>query len=250
MKTIKQGFFSLLLAACCAPLAIAEEANEVPAEERERIAELFESIDASDVFTSPVDGWYTIQRGSIVAYITTDGRYLLQGDLIDLDTQVNVTETSRSNARRDLMSSVEAGDTIVFSPEDVKYTVSIFTDIDCTYCRRLHSQIDEYLDAGIEVRYLLYPRGGPASRSWNTSEDVWCSKDRGDALTQAKLDRKFETSKCDASMISDHYIMGQEVGLSGTPAIVLDDGELIGGYLPPNALRQRLEQKSSVEELH
>ena len=249
MRLMKQGIISLLLATCCATFAVAEESNEVPAAERQRIAEMFESIEPDHVRTSPVDGWYTIQKGSIVAYITEDGRYLLQGDLIDLDHQVNVTEESRSDARRDLMSSVESVDTIVFSPEEVKYTVSIFTDIDCTYCRRLHSQIDEYLAAGIEVRYFLYPRGGPASRSWNTSEDVWCSKDRGDALTQAKLDRKFETSKCDASMVSDHYIMGQEVGLSGTPAIVLDDGELIGGYLPPNALLQRLDQKAAVEEL-
>ena len=105
------------------------------------------------------------------------------------------------------------------------------------------------LENGIEVRYFLYPRGGPASRSWNTSEEVWCSKDRGDALTQAKLDRKFETTSCDASAVSDHYVIGQEVGLNGTPAIVLDDGELIGGYLPPDALRMRLDQKAAVHEL-
>lgn len=249
MKMMKQGIFSLLLATCCVTFAAAEVAQEVPVAERERIAGLFESIDPDNVYTSPIDGWFEIRRGSIVAYISGDGRYLLQGDLIDLDNQVNITEASRSNSRRELMSSVDDDQTINFSPEDVEYTVSIFTDIDCTYCRRLHSQIDEYLEHGIEVRYLLYPRGGPASQSWNTSEEVWCSKDRSDALTQAKLDRAFETSSCDASAISDHYIMGQEVGLSGTPAIVLDDGELIGGYLPPDALRMRLEQKAAVEEL-
>ena len=249
MKIMKQGIFSLLLATCCMAIASAEDATELPNAERERIAGLFESIDPGHVHASPVDGWYTIQKGSIVAYITTDGRYLLQGDLIDLDTRENISEASRTNARRDLMSDVDDEQTIMFSPEEAKYTVSIFTDIDCSYCRRLHSQIDEYLDNGIEVRYLLYPRGGPASRSWNTSEEVWCSNDRGDALTQAKLDRKFETSSCDASMVSDHYVIGQEVGLNGTPAIVLDDGELIGGYLPPDALRMRLEQKAAAEEL-
>ena len=182
----------------------------------------------------------------------------LQLEESSLDSMVDIIQRVR-DAERDsifdeykgrkgeLMSGVDDGMAIKFSPEDVKYTVSIFTDIDCSYCRRLHSQIDEYLEHGIEVRYFLYPRGGPASRSWNTSEDVWCSKDRGDALTQAKLDRDFETSNCDASAVSDHYIMGQEVGLSGTPAIVLDDGELIGGYLPPDALRMRLEQKTAVE---
>ncbi len=247
MKIMKQGIYSLLLAACCVSFAAAEGSQEVPIAERERIAGLFETIDPHNVYTSPIDGWYEIRKGSIVAYVSNDGRYLLQGDLIDLDNQVNVTEASRSNSRRELMSNVDEDLAIKFSPADVKYSVAIFTDIDCTYCRRLHSQIDEYMEHGIEVRYFLYPRGGPSSRSWNTSEEVWCSRDRGDALTQAKLDRQFETSACDASAISEHYIMGQEVGLSGTPAIVLDDGELSGGYLPPDALRMRLEQKAALE---
>ena len=249
MTSLSKSILAALLACCCIAPAFAAEDDAVPAAERERIAEMFDSISPEDVRTSPLVGWYTIQKGSIVAYISSDGRYLLQGDLIDLDQQVNLTEESRTDARRQLMSDVSDEQTIMFSPEDVKYTVSIFTDIECTYCRRLHSQIDDYLAYGIEVRYFLYPRGGPASRAWNTSEEVWCSKDRGEALTLAKLDRKFETSTCDASIVSDHYIVGQEVGLSGTPAIVLDDGELIAGYLPPDALKQRLEQKSLATEL-
>ena len=89
------------------------------------------------------------------------------------------------------MATVADDQTILFTPEEVKYSVSVFTDVDCTYCRRLHSQIDEYLAHGIEVRYLLYPRNGPASRAWSTAEDVWCASDRNDALTMAKLDREF-----------------------------------------------------------
>ena len=105
---------------------------------------------------------------------------------------------------------------------------------------RLHSQIDEYLAHGIEVRYLLYPRNGPASNSWNTSEDVYCASDRNKALTAAKLDREFQTMACDTSAIQDIYVLGQDIGLSGTPAIILQDGSMIGGYLPPDALNQRL----------
>jgi thiol:disulfide interchange protein DsbC len=227
---------------------IAAGADEVPAEDRERIAELFESIAPEDIHSSPIEGWYTIRKGSVVAYISTDGRYLLQGDIIDLDQQVNLTEESRSLARRDLMSAVTDDQVIAFSPDEVKYSVAIFTDTNCTYCRRLHNQIDQYMAHGIEVRYLLFPRGGPATSSWNVAEDVWCSADRANALTMAKLDRDFESSTCDASMVQDHYIMGQEVGLSGTPAIVFDDGELLAGYLPPDALKMRLDQKAAEEE--
>lgn len=212
---------------------------------RQKVGEMFDMIDPEDVSTSPVDGWYMIHKGSVVVYISADGRYLLQGDLVDLDSQVNLSEKARSESRRDLLAGVTDEQTILFSPEEVKYSVSVFTDVDCTYCRRLHSQIDQYLAHGIQVRYLMYPRNGPASPTWNTAEDVWCASDRQNALTMAKLDRDFPTNKCDASIVQDHYVMGRDVGLNGTPAIVLEDGTLIGGYLSPEQLVATLEDKTA-----
>jgi len=208
---------------------------------RAKMNTMFGEIAPENVNRSPVDGWYTIQKDSIVAYVSEDGRYLLQGDMIDLDTQVNLSEQARTSARRELMSSVGDDEVILFSPDEVKHTISVFTDVDCTYCRKLHSEIDEYLAAGIEIRYLLYPRSGPASRSWNTSEDVWCARDRNRALTAAKLDREFETLKCDSSAITKHYMLGKNIGLTGTPALVFDDGTLVSGYLPPATLATRLQ---------
>jgi len=211
---------------------------------RQKVGEMFDMIGPEDISASPVDGWYTIHTGSVVAYISADGRYLLQGDLVDLDNQVNLSENVRNDSRRELMASVTDDQTILFAPAEIKYSVSIFTDVDCTYCRRLHSQIDQYLEHGIQVRYLMYPRNGPASSAWNTAEDVWCASDRQSALTMAKLDRDFPTNKCDASAIQDHYVMGRDVGLNGTPAIVLEDGTLISGYLAPDQLIAALEQKA------
>ncbi len=212
---------------------------------RAKLSEMFEAIEPENVNASPVDGWYTVQKGSIVAYVSDDGRYLLQGDLIDLELQVNLSEQSRSDARREVIGSLEDGQSILFSPAEAQHTVTVFTDIDCTYCRKLHNEIDEYLAQGIAVRYLLYPRNGPASRAWSTSEDVWCARDRNNALTMAKLDREFQTSKCDASMISKHYVMGQDIGLNGTPAIVLEDGTLINGYVGAASLRARIEANAA-----
>ena len=234
---------SAALLAClfAMPAAWSADSPGVPAEARERLAGMFESIAPEDIKASPIDGWYMIQRGSVVAYISDDGRYLLQGDLIDLDMQVNLSEQTRTDARRVLVNTLEDKDAILFSPAEVKHSVTIFTDVDCTYCRKLHAEIDEYLGLGIAVRYVLYPRNGPASRAWTTSEDVLCASDRGRALTAAKLGQTFETSKCDTSMLTRHYTLGQDVGLNGTPAIVLEDGTLIGGYLPPASLNARLE---------
>lgn len=212
---------------------------------RQKVDEMFDMIEPENVKTSPVDGWYTIQKGSVIAYISSDGRYLLQGDLIDLDNQLNLSEATRTDARRKLMATVTDDEVIAFTPSEVKYSVTVFTDVDCTYCRRLHSQIEEYMAHGIEIRYMLYPRNGPASPSWNTSEEVWCANDRADALTLAKLDKDFKTSKCDSTIVQDHYVIGRDVGLNGTPAIVFDDGTLVAGYLPPDQLAARLEQNAA-----
>ena len=225
--------------------AFAEDADPKLEAVRAKISSMFSSIKPEHVSASPIDGWYTVQKGSIVAYISDDGRYLLQGDLIDLDLQVNLSEQSRTDARRELVSALADEESILFSPAEAQHSVTVFTDIDCTYCRKLHSEIDQYLEQGIAVRYVLYPRNGRSSRAWSTSEDVWCSADRGGALTAAKLDRKFQTTACDASMIARHYKLGQDVGLNGTPAIVFDDGTMIAGYMPAAQLKVRLSQASA-----
>jgi thiol:disulfide interchange protein DsbC len=243
MKNVAMHFGIAISAAAMlftSPAIADAETDAELAKVRARVSELFAKIGEQDVFSSPVDGWYTVRKGAIIAYISADGRYLLQGDMIDLDSQTNLSEASRNEARAIMMSAIPEEQMIVFSPAEVKHTVSIFTDIDCTYCRRLHSQVAEYMDKGIEIRYLLYPRSGPATSSWTKAEQVWCAKDRNEALTLAKLDQSFDSAECDPSVISTHYAMGQDVGLRGTPAIVLEDGTLVSGYLPPQQLSDAL----------
>jgi thiol:disulfide interchange protein DsbC len=240
-KTIYHIFLALCAYALIATsAAIAGDDPEELELVREKVTGLFDEIEPQHVFESPIEGWYTIRKGAIVAYISADGKYLLQGDLIDLDAKVNLSEASRDSARQAMMSAVPQEQMIIFSPEVVKYSINVFTDVDCTYCRRLHSQIDEYLAQGIEIRYLLYPRNGPTSQSWVTAEQVWCSDNRNEALTLAKLGQEFETHECDASMVSKHYLMGQDVGLSGTPAIVFENGQLVSGYVPAERLSEQL----------
>jgi thiol:disulfide interchange protein DsbC len=171
---------------------------------RETVSARFAEIDPEEIFESPIDGWYTIRKGAIVAYISGDGRYLLQGDLIDLQNNSNLTEESRNDARVVMMSSVPNEQLIVFSPDETQHSVNVFTDIDCTFCRRLHAQIDEYMAEGIEIRYFLYPRNGPTSPSWAKAENVWCADNRNEALTLAKLDKEYPTRDCDASIVLFH----------------------------------------------
>jgi thiol:disulfide interchange protein DsbC len=232
-----------LLAAFLLFVAVPVTAGEVSAElqkVRDTVTERFVEIKPEEIFESPIPGWYTIRKGAIVAYISSDGRYLLQGDVIDLQLNSNLSELSRNEARVEMMAAVPDEQLIVFSPEHVEHSIAVFTDIDCTFCRRLHAQIDQYMDQGIEVRYFLYPRNGPKSPSWAKAENVWCANNRNEALTLAKLDKEYPTRTCDASIVSTHYAIGQDVGLTGTPAIVLDNGTLFSGYMPAPQLKEAI----------
>lgn len=238
----------LFAAALCAAPFVARAADEDASgieQVREKIVATFDGIEASDVQPGPMPGWYIIRKGTVVAYVSADGRYLLEGELFDIDAKVNLTEAARNEARVEMMSAVTDDQAIVFAPDKVEHTVTVFTDVYCTYCRRFHSQIDDYLAQGIAVRYLLYPRDGPDSKAWQTAERVWCADDRSEALTLAKRDQDFESRACDASIVHEHYVLGQEVGLRGTPALVLEDGTLISGYVPPAELRQRMEPETA-----
>jgi thiol:disulfide interchange protein DsbC len=131
---------------------------------------------------------------------------------------------------------------LIFGPADAKYTVTVFTDVDCAYCRKLHSEIAEYNRLGVRVRYLLYPRTEPGTPSWIKAEQVWCSADRKDALTRAKLGQELKTKPCASNPVARFRALGQDFELQGTPDIVLADGEMFGGYVPPTELAQHLKE--------
>lgn len=220
---------------------------QVPAAETDPRVDLARKIPGArpdDLRASPIPGVYELTRGADIAYVSADGKYAIAGDLYDIHSNDNLTESKRRNARLKLLSAVPDSDTLVFSPPSPKYTVTVFTDVDCGYCRKLHSQMSEYNRLGIRVRYLFYPRSGPDTESWYKAEEVWCSKDRNDALTRAKRGEEIPGPKqCRGSPVARDYALGQKLNIGGTPAIVLADGELLGGYLPPAMLAQRLREQ-------
>lgn len=198
-----------------------------------------------DLRESPIPGIYELSKGTDIAYVTTDGKYAISGDLFDVASNDNLTEKTRRAERSRLIASLPESQMVVFAPKDPKYTVTVFTDIDCGYCRKLHSQIADYNRLGIKVRYLFYPRSGPDTESWAKAEEVWCSPNRSDALTRAKLGEEIKGPKrCSGSPIAREYALGQDVGVRGTPAIVLENGEMLPGYLPPAMLANHLKKRS------
>jgi thiol:disulfide interchange protein DsbC len=154
-----------------------------------------EQVDA--VKPSEIKGLYEVNAGSNIFYASEDGKYLLQGQLFDVDAKKNITESKLGAVRKAALDKIGEQDMIVFKAPNSKYTVSVFTDIDCGYCRKLHSEIDQYLAQGITVRYLFFPRAGKGSESYNKAVAVWCAADKNKALTAAKKGDAFDSKSCD-----------------------------------------------------
>jgi thiol:disulfide interchange protein DsbC len=217
----------------------ADPASDDP---RAEIAGKIPGIRAEDLRPTPITGIYELRRGTEIAYVTTDGKYAISGDLIDLAKNDNLTESHRRELRSQLIGAIPESEMLVFGTAAPKYTITVFTDVDCGYCRQLHSQIADYNRLGIRVRYLFFPRTGPNTESWMKAEEVWCSGNRNEALTRAKSGAALEAKACPNSPVAKHYALGRDFGLQGTPAIVLADGELISGYVPPGELAQHLRE--------
>lgn len=213
----------------------------------DKIQERLPGVEPESVRGTPLEGLCEIAIGPQIVYVSPDAKYLLRGDIIDIESNTNLTDKRRATARARVLDELTAQDMIVFGPKDAKHTITVFTDIDCGYCRKLHREMADFNERGIRVQYLFFPRSGPDTPSWSKAAQVWCSDDRNDALTRAKNGETLETEACEAAPVASHYEMGQMVGLRGTPAIVTESGDLISGYLPAEAMLARLESLRTAE---
>lgn len=214
------------------------------------LATRLSGIEAKDITEAPVSGLYQVAVGANVAYVTKDGRYIIRGDIYDAETSANVSEETRAKARVSMLDSVDPASMIVYKPAngEAKHKITIFTDIDCGYCRQFHREIDKVTAMGIEVHYLFFPRTGPNTESWTKADQVWCAGNHNAALTRAKLGGEIPEAKACQTPVESHYALGQRIGVRGTPAIFSEAGELIGGYLPPAQLAKVLDDPNALYE--
>lgn len=207
----------------------------------ERIRALVPEVNNLAIAETPVPGVMEVQLNNDIIYMSADGRYLMQGRLIDLETKQDLTDSAKSGLRREQIAALDQADMVSFGPEDSEFELMVFTDTDCGYCRRLHEQIDEYVDAGIKINYLAFPRAGVGSKTYNTMVSVWCAEDRQQAITVAKSGGQPPKAQCD-NPVEEQYQLGQSMGVTGTPALLTPNGDLIPGYVPPAQLRERLQK--------
>lgn len=232
---------TLLLAIAAFPVMAQDDYAAV----EERMRELAPGVESIAVSETPIDGILQVQIGGDIVYTSADGRYLLQGRIVDLDTRADLTEQAKASQRLELMGGIDETKQIKFEPENPEYELIVFTDIDCGYCRKLHEQIAEYNDHGIGIKYMAFPRAGIGSDSYTKYVSAWCAEDQQGALTLAKMGNEPEPMQCE-NPIAEQYQLGIQLGVTGTPALLMADGQLVPGYVPPEKLKARLDQMSEI----
>ncbi len=219
-------------------------AEEKPAKLMARLAEMMPNSQPDSVTKSQIEGFYEVVYGPRLVYMSKDGRYLMSANVIDLETDENITQPRKSVAIKNAVDKVGEGNMVVFGDKKkAGHDITVFTDIDCGYCRKLHSEMAGYNKEGIRIRYLFYPRAGVGSTSYEKAVSVWCAGDKNKAMTVAKTTGEIENKSCD-NPVNDHMRLGEMMGINGTPAMVLPDGELLPGYVPPKKLALYLKEKN------
>ncbi len=232
-------FISFVIIVLSAQVSFADETKDI-ANIMERLNTLSPQDKPDSITSTEVDGLYEVVFGSEIFYVSSDGRYVFQGALLDLETNENMTETTRSGLRKKAMTQLKEDEMIIFAPEKTRHTITVFTDIDCGYCRKLHNEMAELNSYGVAVRYMMFPRSGPNTPSFQKAVNVWCAKDQQLSMTKAKAGESLPQANCDHP-IANQFNVGQQLGVTGTPALLLDDGTLIPGYRPAKDLAAMLD---------
>lgn len=211
---------------------------------RNSLAVYLPGVTIDQIRPSAIPGLYEVSFDTRIVYVSEDGRYVVTGSLFDLEHQQDLTKPRLRELRAKLIDSIGEDNMLVYEPAQRRYQVTVFTDIDCPYCRKLHSQMAQYLAEGIRFRYLLFPRAGKNSPSYHKAVSVWCADDRHAAMDRATQGGDVPVRSC-ANPVDAHMAAAEQLAIRGTPAIVLDSGEVIPGYLPPARLLQVLKERSA-----
>jgi thiol:disulfide interchange protein DsbC len=244
-KSLRANPMKLLMLTLTAALSMsafsaqaASEAKKIELVRAEIVKMIPPAIDA-EIVTTPAKNVYRMEFQGSYAYVYVAGEHVLIGELLNTKDQVNLGDEAKAERVATVIKDVPTSKMIVFGPKDAKRHITVFTDIDCGYCRKLHNEVTELTDAGIQVRYLAFPRAGVGSDSYKKYVSVWCNGDQQSALTTAKNGGSVPAATCE-NPITETYNLGQQVGVRGTPTIIFDDGTLTPGYLPSAELIRRL----------
>ena len=212
------------------------------------LAKQMPDLKVTEINKTPLDGLYEVIMPPQILYVSRDAKYVVSGNIINAETGQNLTMPQRDKVRAQAVNLLGEESMIVFAPKKVKHTVTVFTDIDCGYCRKLHKEMAQYNKLGIKVRYAAFPRAGIGSDAFKKAVNVWCADDRNAAMTKSKNGQSVPDKECKNPILA-HYKLGEKIGVQGTPAIVLENGQMVPGYVPADRLFKGLEEQKNANRI-
>jgi len=228
----------MFLAAFTLTAAAQDDANQIATEALHKIAP---NAKVQSVRQAPLAGFYSVVADGHPILVSSDGKYLIEGHVVDIAAKRDIMEDGLAGVRRAALAAIAADKKVTFAPPHPKHRVTVFTDVDCPYCRIFHSHIAEYNKLGIAVDYLFWPRSGLDTPSYDKAVSVWCASDRKRAFSEAKHGLDPKPAHCDNPVAHD-YQLGIDLGVDGTPTIIAVNGAALNGYADPIQLLQWLSE--------
>lgn len=219
-------------------LAMSSAAVANKAEVKSKVQQMVPPNIQIEVKDSAMPGFYLVELGNQIVMMSQDGKYLIDGDVVDLSSRTNLIEAYLDKKRFELMKQYTEKDSIEFKAKNEKRVLKVFTDVDCPYCHKFHQQVPDLNKAGITVQYFAYPRSAKGSATYRKAEGVWCADNKQEAITVAKSGGAVNGKTCD--IVAKHKALGESVGVTGTPSLVFDNGVMIPGYVPTQKLLEYL----------
>ncbi|MCH8504876.1 MAG: DsbC family protein [Ectothiorhodospiraceae bacterium] len=246
MKKFLAGLVAGLFVLAGSPAGADDEHAELRAKLEQRLSELGVDAPVQRIQRSPVDDLYLVMLGGQVVYVSGDARYILQGDMFDTQTRQMVSDQMHSGSRKQQLEEHGVENMIVYpaSTDETAHVVTVFTDIECPFCQRMHARMDEYNALGIEVRYVQFPRAGVGSSAYQKAVSVWCADDRRDAMNRIKAGERLPEGDCE-NPVADQFALSRELGVNATPTIITEGGRMHRGLVEPQPLKEMLDEEKS-----
>jgi len=238
MAALLQFLRRPLLALVCATALVPAFADEAAI--RKAIAERlpdFPKID--EVVKGPAPGLYEVRVGTDIFYTDERGDYLIIGQVVDTKTRSNLTEARLAKLTQIDFASLPLKDAIVWKQGTGARKLVVFADPNCTYCKRFERELQNVKD--VTVYTFLYPILGGDSP--DKSRNIWCAKDNTKAWREWMINGATPAramGTCDTGALTRNVDLGRRHKVTGTPALVFEDGRRVPGAMPSEQLEKQL----------
>jgi thiol:disulfide interchange protein DsbC len=232
----------LAAAALIACSASSAQVSISPEAVLQKLKTTFVNTPFTEVRATPISGIYEVLMGKDIAYTDATGRYFMFGNVMDMQTQRNLTQERRSEINKVDVSTLKLGDAIKTVKGDGKRVLYVFSDPECGYCKRLEPTLQQLNN--VTIYTFLFPILGEKSNK--SAKSVWCAADRNKAWGDYMLrSGPLLQAECETP-IQRNVALGTSLGITGTPTLISGSGRMQPGAIPLEKIEELLAETGAA----